>query len=131
MKEKSISETHSRKLVFFAAERTLLSWVRTALSLMVLGFILDRFGLFLRQVQPVAGSVVFPRILSLWSGATMIMLGSLIAVVASVRYLKFYRLFGEDHLADSREGILVAVGLSFLIAAIGIVLTGFLLSALV
>ena len=44
-----------RQLVYFAAERTLMAWVRTALSLMALGFVIDRFGLVLRQVLPEAG----------------------------------------------------------------------------
>lgn len=33
--------------VFFAAERTLLAWVRTGLTIMALGFVVARFGLFL------------------------------------------------------------------------------------
>ena len=32
--------------VFFAAERTLLAWNRTSLSLMAFGFVIERFGLF-------------------------------------------------------------------------------------
>ena len=34
------------RLVYFAAERTLLSWVRVALGLMAFGFVVDRFELF-------------------------------------------------------------------------------------
>jgi len=34
--------------VLFAAERTLLAWNRTAIALMGFGFIVERFGLFLR-----------------------------------------------------------------------------------
>ncbi len=34
--------------VFFAAERTLLAWVRTGLAVMGLGFVVARFGLFVR-----------------------------------------------------------------------------------
>jgi putative membrane protein len=37
--------------VFFAAERTLLAWVRTALTVMALGFVVARFGLFLTLVS--------------------------------------------------------------------------------
>lgn len=33
--------------VFFAAERTLLAWIRSAITLMALGFVVARFGLFL------------------------------------------------------------------------------------
>jgi hypothetical protein len=34
--------------VFFAAERTLLAWQRTAIALIGLGFVVERFGLFLK-----------------------------------------------------------------------------------
>lgn len=60
----------------------------------------------------------------------MVMLGSAIAILISIRYLRFYRRFGQGKQADSQSGTLVAVGLSLVIAAIGIGLTGFLLSAL-
>ncbi len=33
--------------VYFAAERTLLAWIRTGLTVMGLGFVVARFGLFL------------------------------------------------------------------------------------
>ena len=37
--------------VFFAAERTLLAWVRTGLTIMALGFVVARFGLFLSLLR--------------------------------------------------------------------------------
>jgi len=36
-----------------AAERTLLAWVRTGLALMGFGFVVARFGLFLREIAQV------------------------------------------------------------------------------
>jgi putative membrane protein len=36
--------------VFFAAERTLLAWIRTGLGVMALGFVVERFGLFLALI---------------------------------------------------------------------------------
>jgi len=37
--------------VYFAAERTLLAWVRSGLTVMALGFVVARFGLFLTLVS--------------------------------------------------------------------------------
>jgi putative membrane protein len=34
--------------VYFAAERTLLAWIRTGLTVVGLGFVVARFGLFFR-----------------------------------------------------------------------------------
>ncbi|MBX9623444.1 MAG: DUF202 domain-containing protein, partial [Gemmataceae bacterium] len=44
--------TNNDPRVFFAAERTLLAWVRTAIGLVGLGFVVARFGLFLRLARP-------------------------------------------------------------------------------
>jgi len=44
-----MSESDPR--VFFAAERTLLAWLRTGLTVMGLGFVVARFGLFLRLLS--------------------------------------------------------------------------------
>ena len=39
--------------IYFAAERTLLAWVRTGLAMMGFGFVVARFGLFLRELAAV------------------------------------------------------------------------------
>jgi putative membrane protein len=36
--------------VFFAAERTLLAWIRSGLTVIALGFVVARFGLFLTLI---------------------------------------------------------------------------------
>ena len=42
--------------VLFAAERTLLAWNRTSLALMGFGFLIERFGLFLRALNRAGNS---------------------------------------------------------------------------
>ena len=42
--------------VFFAAERTLLAWLRSGLTVMALGFVVARFGLFLTLLSASSGS---------------------------------------------------------------------------
>ncbi len=67
--------------VFFAAERTLMAWNRTGLTLMAFGFVLERFGLFLhmlRQDPSHAG-----RDLSFWIGIAFIGL-ALLAIGFSI-----------------------------------------------
>ena len=41
-----------------ANERTLLAWIRTAIALMGLGFVVARFGLFLREISAIGGHSV-------------------------------------------------------------------------
>jgi putative membrane protein len=40
---------------YFAAEQTTLAWVRTGLAMMGFGFVVARFGLFLRELAAVRG----------------------------------------------------------------------------
>lgn len=50
------NETRARE--HLANERTLLAWVRTAVALMGLGFVVARFGIFLRQLSLESGLTV-------------------------------------------------------------------------
>ena len=80
--------------VFFAAERTLLAWVRTALGLVGLGFVVARFGLFLQLVRPDVSHAPPP-----WSGAvgvSLALLGAAAAAVASWQHRQFCRTLGPE-----------------------------------
>jgi putative membrane protein len=71
--------------VFFAAERTLLAWNRTSLSLMAFGFVIERFGLLLQMLKP--GALGSPeRHFSFWIGLAFLMLGSWVACWSSWQY---------------------------------------------
>jgi putative membrane protein len=58
--------------VFFAAERTLMAWNRTGLTLMAFGFVLERFGLFVHMLRQDPGHA--GRDLSFWIGVAFIVL---------------------------------------------------------
>jgi putative membrane protein len=66
--------------VFFAAERTLLAWTRTAVALMAFGFAIERFGLFLHMFLLAQGDHV-RRNGSFWVGASFILFGIVVAVL--------------------------------------------------
>ncbi len=65
--------------VLFAAERTLLAWNRTAISLMAFGFVIERFGLFL-QITGREEIEVFQRHISFFVGIAFILLATFLAI---------------------------------------------------
>ena len=71
--------------VLFAAERTLLAWQRNAIALMGLGFVVERFGLFLRMAAhlPESGS---QRGFSLGLGVLLLLLGAAVALIAARQF---------------------------------------------
>jgi putative membrane protein len=77
--------------VYFAAERTLLAWVRTGLAMMGFGFVVARFGLFLHEIASLRNAPS-PRVgTSLAVGVTLITLGVLVNASAAVRHYRTLR----------------------------------------
>lgn len=74
--------------VFFAAERTLLAWTRTSLTLMAFGFVIERFGLFIHMLKPQHAEMMLQRGLSFWIGLSFIVLGAVSSTLAAVQYKK-------------------------------------------
>lgn len=74
--------------VFFAAERTLLAWTRTALATMGFGFVVARFGLYLRML---ADRPIDPthRAVSTIIGVALVVLGVAAAAIASWQHRRF------------------------------------------
>src|SRR5688572_29300945 len=76
--------------VFFAAERTLLAWNRTSLALMAFGFVVERFGLFMRLLEPQRAAPL-ERGYSYWIGIACILFGAVFSVIAIAQYRKVLR----------------------------------------
>jgi len=70
--------------VFFAAERTLMAWSRTGLTLMAFGFVLERFGLFMHVLRQDPGHA--GRDLSFWIGIAFIALALLVVGFSIVQF---------------------------------------------
>src|SRR5690242_21910379 len=73
--------------VYLAAERTLLAWIRTGLAMMGFGFVVARFGLFLREIQAAERTAALqPPRLSLWFGVALVAMGVVVTAVAAIQH---------------------------------------------
>lgn len=105
--------------VFFAAERTLLAWVRTALGLIGLGFVVTRFGLFLQLMRPDVNHPTHP-----WSagvGVALAVLGAVAAAAAAWQHRRFCRTLTADE-RPSHYRAEPALWLGFGVAVAGVAL---------
>lgn len=121
----------SRKLVSLAAERTLTSWIRTALSLMALGFVIDRFGLILHRLPSATStSELYPRMLSTWGGSVLVGMGVLMALGAGIRYLRFAISFRKQRHTPLGSSLFVGAAFAITLGLFGIALIILLVAVL-
>jgi putative membrane protein len=106
--------------VLFAAERTLLAWQRTAIALMGFGFVVERFGLFLRMV---GNQTLLPsqRGFSLWLGVALLLLGAIVAVASALQFRKVVRMLGAQEIPRGYWTEL-GVWVNFVLAAMALAL---------
>ncbi len=113
--------------IFFAAERTLLAWLRTGLTIIGLGFIISRFGLFIQllglqtQTSIQHTSTSIPSFL----GIAFVVVGSLLIGITAVQHKRFVASLTSEHLPTIYSNNLAFV-MSTLIAMLGIILAFYL-----
>jgi len=108
--------------VYMAAERTFLAWIRTGLALTGFGFVVARFGLFLREARPALDGVsIHDSGLSLPLGIALIALGTIVTIVSALRHRRYVRAIdaGNFRLA---YGSGFAVALAVVLAMVGLVM---------
>lgn len=114
--------------VYFAAERTMLAWIRTGLAMMGFGFVVARFGLFLRELVIARGEALVPGTGggSLWAGTALVMMGVIVNIYAAIAHRKFAERFHreEPEPHDSRFGEIVAS----VLAAVGFAMAVYLIA---
>jgi putative membrane protein len=113
--------------VYFAAERTFLAWLRTGITVMALGFVVARFGLFLRIVQAPGGPVPPGTGLSPYLGAVLVVLGVIATGAGTRRYQKFCRRLGRGEMPSPHAEITPLL-LGWSLAVLGIVMVVVLLA---
>jgi len=114
---------HEDPRVPLAAERTFLAWVRTGLALMGFGFVVARFGLFLREWSA-AQNITYPsgHGVSLWLGIALVALGVFLNVAALMRYRRYLRQLAQGILPEAKPRLETAVAVALALLGVAAVL---------
>jgi putative membrane protein len=112
--------------VRFAAERTLLAWVRTGLALMGFGFVVARFGLFLHELDltrqtPTQQSTGVSQSL----GVALVTLGVSVLLLSARQHHRILRRLARGQPLEQTLwplGIIVAI----LLAVVGLAMVAYL-----
>jgi putative membrane protein len=113
---------------FFTAERSLLAWLRTGLSVIAIGFVVSRFGLFLEGLALRSPGSLPPAhsFFSAALGVAFVIAGTLAILVAAVQHQRFVATLSQAELPRNYSTVF-AVAFSFCVGALGMVLAAYLL----
>ena len=115
--------------VFFASERTLLAWVRTGLAIIGLGYVVARFGLFLRIMARESGqaATISQNPISRLIGVAFVVAGAVSVVMAAVQHRTFIKgLPARDLPANYYRAFALWVAIS--ISLLGLALAAYLIT---
>jgi len=99
----------------FSSEQSLMSWIRTSLSLFTFGFSITQFFYYLDQRQPGAELSSGPR----WLGMSLVCVGILVLFLAIIEHVQRIRKMKEQGL-PSDAGTILPIGSAIGLLAIGI-----------
>jgi putative membrane protein len=91
-----MNETHDSPAdprIYMAAERTFLAWIRTGIAFMGFGFVVARFGLFLREIAISNNMTVAQHGngFSLPVGIALIVAGVMTILIAAIRHHRYIK----------------------------------------
>lgn len=121
--------------VHLANERTFLAWIRTSVAIMAFGFVVEKFALFINQVQellrkttqqPMSHPSAYEGYSSIF-GVALVALGALMGFISFIRYKKVERQIDEDTYQPS---FLLNVLLAITVLTIGIFLVIYLIHSM-
>lgn len=107
-----------------ANERTFLAWLRTGLATTTFGFVVAKFGLFLRELSGMhPGTSNRSGYFSAWVGILMTLLGATTIVVSVINFLRMRFAIDRDQF---RPQIGLALVVAVLAGSIGFILAIYL-----
>jgi putative membrane protein len=107
-----------------ANERTFLAWIRTGVAVIALGFVIERFNLFLLAMAGASGesAAIGRRRLASpmgrYGGMGLVGAGVVLIVVATIRFLQTARLLEDDGSHTPRATRTTLVALSALVLGV-------------
>jgi len=128
--EEKVSSKVRNRRVHMANERTFLAWIRTSVGIMAFGFVVEKFSLFLKQLQYFLGKEVTAPSHGGYSsifGIVLVGLGALMGVLSFIRYKKVERQIDDDSYQPS---LILDVLLTLSVLAIGIFLVIYLVHSI-
>ncbi|MES2221445.1 MAG: DUF202 domain-containing protein [Acidobacteriota bacterium] len=116
--------------IYFAEQQTFLAWIRTGLALMGFGFVVARFGLFLRELSfrnlGSSPASLHPTGTSVGIGTALVILGVLVNLSALMTHLRQVKQLRTGEWIPGRASK-TAVILALLLSAAGVALAGYLI----
>jgi len=113
--------------IYMAAERTFLSWLRLGLAFMGFGFVIARFGLFLREIAATTDKVVVrpDSGFSLPGGIVLIVAGIVITLLAGFRHRRYIRALDRGQFRET-YGMIFSMGVTIFLAVVGLTVAVYL-----
>ena len=140
--DKTPSRVRNRR-VHMANERTFLAWIRTSIGIMAFGFVVEKFALFVKQLsyfivssglpgqqknlRPLTEAVPLSGGYSSVFGIVLIGLGTLMGVLAFMRYKIVERQIDED---AYRPSVILNLMLAISVFSIGVFLVIYLVHSI-
>jgi putative membrane protein len=125
MNETQSSSTDPR--IYMAAERTFLAWIRTGIAFMGFGFVVARFGLFLREIAQSNNMTVAQHGngFSLPVGVALIVAGIIVNLIAAIRHHRYIKALDRGQFRQAYGLIFIFLIAGFL-AIIGLAVAVYL-----
>jgi uncharacterized membrane protein YidH (DUF202 family) len=115
------------RVCYMNVDRTLATWTRTALTLIVFGTVVDRYGLLLlRPAFAHLGTRLAPNPVSSAGGIFLVATGVFIVVAAAIRHQAYKGSWLREHGHDASFGPWLAFPFAVMVAALGVIVLALL-----
>ena len=114
--------------IYMAAERTFLAWIRTGIAFMGFGFVVARFGLFLRELAQSNSMTVVQHGngFSLPIGIVLIVAGIMVNLIAAILHHRYVKALDRGQFRQA-YGLIFTFLIAGFLAIIGLAVSIYLI----